>query len=142
MASQAIRGFEGKVYVSSDEGTTYQAIAGITDSTLTISQEELEAGSFDSKGWMEYIPGLKEWELETEGLYILADASQESLYQTLVGGSTVKVRLFPKNGVGNKGYEGEAFITSWEVENAVDDLVTVSATFRGSGEIMSVTASA
>lgn len=142
MATQAIRGFEGNIYLSNDGGTTYKAIAAMKDSTLTISQEELEASSFDSNGWMEYIPGLKEWELEAEGIYVLSDASQESLYQALVDASTVKVRLFPKDGTGNKGYEGHAFITSWEVNNAVDDIVTISATFRGTGEIQSVTATA
>lgn len=140
MATQAIKGFEGKIYLSKDNGTTFQAIAAMKDSTLTISQEELEASSFDSNGWMEYIPGLKEWELEAEGLYVLSDASQQDLYQALVDAQTVKVRLFPKDGTGNKGYEGQAFITSWEVNNAVDDLVTISATFRGTGAITSVTA--
>lgn len=135
MATQAIRGFEGSISISTDGGTTYKPIAAIKDSTLTISQEELEASSFDSNGWMEYIPGLKEWELETEGLYVAEDASQESLYQALVDGETVKVRLYPKEGAGNKGYEGLAFITSWEVNNAVDDVVTVTATFRGTGEL-------
>lgn len=142
MATQAIRGFEGSIYLSNDGGTTYQSIAAIKDSTLTISQEELEASSFDSNGWMEYIPGLKEWELEAEGIYVLSDASQASLYQALVDASMVKLRLFPKDGTGNKGYEGQAFITSWEVNNAVDDIVTITATFRGTGAIQSVTATA
>lgn len=140
MATQAIRGFEGSIYLSNDGGTTYQAIAAIKDSTLTISQEELEASSFDSNGWMEYIPGLKEWELEAEGIYVLSDAGQDSLYQALVDGDTVTVRLFPKDGTGNNGYEGQAFITSWEVNNAVDDVVTISATLRGTGALQTVTA--
>ncbi|MBD1372498.1 hypothetical protein IC620_09025 [Hazenella sp. IB182357] len=141
MASQAIRGFEGNIYLSKDNGTTYEAIASIKDSTLTISQKELEASSFASNGWMEYLPGMKEWELEAEGIYIHGDTVQESLYDALVNGSVVKVQLFPKDGTGNTGYEGEAFITSFEVNNAVDDIVTLSATFRGTGEMVTATAS-
>ncbi|SMO48828.1 phage tail tube protein [Melghirimyces algeriensis] len=140
MATQAIPGFEGSIYLSKDQGTTLEKVAAIKDSTLTISQEELEASSFESNGWMEYVPGLKEWELEAEGIYLMTDAGQESLYQTLVDADTVLVRLFPKDGSGNKGYEGNAFITSWEVNNAVDDIVTLSATFRGTGEIQTITA--
>lgn len=140
MATQAIPGFKGNLSISNDGGTTYQTIAEMREATLTISQEELEASSFSSDGWMEYIPGLKEWELETEGIYLLADAGQDQLYDALVQGETVKVRLFPNDEDGNQGYEGEGFITSWEVNNAVDDVVSLSATLRGSGKLNQTTA--
>ncbi|OYD08958.1 phage tail tube protein [Paludifilum halophilum] len=140
MATQAIPGFQGRLYVSSDGGTTYDEIAEMREATLTISQEELEASSFASNGWMEYIPGLKEWELEAEGIYVTADAGQDDLYNALVEGGTVLVRLFPKDGSGETGYEGKAFVTSWEVNNAVDDVVALSATLRGSAELKQATA--
>ncbi|MDR6225448.1 phage tail tube protein [Desmospora profundinema] len=140
MATQAIPGFKGSLSISVDEGNTYQMIAEMREATLTISQEELEASSFSSNGWMEYIPGLKEWELEAEGIYLLADAGQDQLYSALVQGETVMVRLFPSDESGNEGYEGQAFITSWEVSNAADDVVSISATFRGSGALGQVTA--
>ncbi|MFD1397685.1 phage tail tube protein [Kroppenstedtia eburnea] len=135
MATQAIPGFKGSLSISNDGGTKYQRIAEMREATLTISQEELEASSFSSNGWMEYIPGLKEWELEAEGIYLLDDAGQDQLYNALVRGGTVRVRLFPNDDGDSEGYEGSAFITSWEVSNAVDDVVSISATLRGAGAL-------
>lgn len=140
MATQAFAGFNGKVYISSDGGSTYNAIGEVRDTTLSISQDEIEATSFDSAGWMEYLPGMKEWEAETEALYLYANVGQDALYNALVNGSTIKLRLLPKAGTGNKGYEGNAFVTKFEVKNATDDAVVLSASFRGTGPLNTYTA--
>lgn len=138
--TQAIAGFNGKVYISTDGGNNYTAIGEIRNAKLKIKQDEIEATSFDSGGWMEYIPGMKEWEVETEALYVYSNAGQSALYNALVNGSTVKIRLIPKNGTGNTGYQGDAFITDWEVETPVDDAVVVSANFRGTGPLQTYVA--
>lgn len=138
--TQAIAGYQGKVYISSDGGTTYNPIGEIRDATLTINSSEIDATSFDSGGWSEFIPGLKDWEVSAEGLYVVANAGQSALYNALVNGSTVKIRLLPKTGTGNTGYEGNAIITSWEINNTTDDAVSISASFRGTGALTTYTA--
>lgn len=140
MASQAIAGFNGKVYISTDGGTTYIVIGELKDATLTLNQSEIDVTSLDSAGWSEFIAGLKDWEVSTEGLYIAGDAGQDALYNALVNGTAVKIRLLPKIGTGNKGYEGNAIITSWEINNTTDDAVSVSASFKGTGALTTYTA--
>jgi predicted secreted protein len=138
--SNAFGGYRGKIYLSTDGGTTYIPIGEVNDMTLSMKTDDMEATSFDSQGWKEFIPGLKEWEAETEALYVYANAGQEVLYNALVAGSVLQLRLLPKTGLGNKGYQGDAFITEWEMNNKVDDVVTLSASFRGTSSLTTYTA--
>jgi predicted secreted protein len=140
MATSAIAGFNARVSVSADNGATYQVIGEARDATLSISQNEIEATSFDSAGWNEYIPGLKEWNVDIEALYIPTNIAQENLFDALVNGTTLKIKLLPKTGTGNTGYEGDAFVTSWEINPTPDDAVSVSVSFRGTGVLETYTA--
>lgn len=139
MASQAWAGYKGKVYVSTDGGSTYNAIGEVRESTLTISTEEIDVTSFDSNGWIENIAGLRSWEMSTEALYLYDNVGQEDLESALMAGNTVYMRVLPKSGTGNKGYEGEAIISSYEVNNTIDDAVVLSCEFLGKGELTTYT---
>jgi hypothetical protein len=140
MATSAIAGFNARVSISVDGGTSYQVIGEARDATLSISQNEIEATSFDSNGWMEYIPGMKEWSVDIEALYVPTNVAQENLYEALVEGTTLKIKLLPKTGTGNAGYTGDVFVTSWEINPTPDDAVSVSVSFRGTGELDQYTA--
>lgn len=140
MATQSISGLSGKVYISNDGGSTWNAIAEVRNAKVKIKQAEIEVTSMDSGGWAEYIPGPKEWEAETEELWIPANVAQSNLFNALVQGQTIKLRLLPKLGTGNTGYTGDAFISEWELEYATDDAVVLSASFRGTGALATYTA--
>lgn len=140
MATSAIAGFNAQVSVSVDGGTSYQVIGEARDATLNISQNEIEATSFSSAGWSEYIPGLKEWSVDVEALYIPTNIGQENLFEALVDGAQIKIKLLPKTGTGNLGYQGDAFVTSWEINPTPDDAVAVSVSFRGTGVLDQFTA--
>jgi predicted secreted protein len=140
MASSAIAGFNARVSISIDGGTSFQLIGEARDATLSISQNEIEATSFDSAGWSEYIPGLKEWSVDVEALYIPTNVGQENLFEALVDGTLLKIKLLPKTGTGNLGYEGDVFVSSWEINPTPDDAVSVSVSFRGTGLLEQYTA--
>lgn len=133
MATSAIAGFAARVSISTNNGTSFTMIGEARDATLNISQNEIDATSFDSAGWSEFIPGLKEWTVDIEALYVENNAGQSALYDALVNGDKVQIRLLPQNGTGNTGYEGDAFVTSWEINPTPDDVVAVSVSFRGTG---------
>jgi predicted secreted protein len=140
MATSAIAGFNARVSISVDGGTSYQVVGEARDATLSISQNEIEATSFDSAGWSEYIPGLKEWSVDIEALYIPTNIAQENLYEALVNGTGLKIKLLPKTGTGNLGYEGDVFVSSWEINPTPDDALSVSVSFRGTGVLDTFTA--
>jgi predicted secreted protein len=135
MATNAISGFSAKVSISVDGGTTFELIGEARDATLAISQNEIEATSFDSNGWSEYIPGLKEWSVDIEALYIPYNIGQENLYEALVDSALLQIKLLPQNSSGATGYKGDVFITSWEINPTPDDAITVSVSFRGTGQL-------
>jgi predicted secreted protein len=140
MATSAIAGFNARVSISADGGTSYQLIGEARDATLSVSQNEIEATSFDSAGWSEYIPGLKEWSVDIEALFIPTNIAQENLYDALVNGTGLKIKLLPKTGTGNIGYEGDVFVSSWEINPTPDDAIAVSVSFRGTGVLETFTA--
>lgn len=140
MATSAIAGFTARVSISADGGTSYQVVGEARDATLSISQNEIDATSFDSNGWSEFIPGLKEWSVDIEALYIPTNVAQENLFEALVEGTTLKIKLLPKTGTGNIGYEGGVFVSSWEINPTTDDAIAVSVSFRGTGELDTFTA--
>lgn len=140
MPSAAIAGYQAQFYISDDGGTTWTALGETRDMTLSVTNNEVESTSFDSAGWMEVLGGIKEWEASTESLWVYANGGQADLFTALTGGTSVKIRVLPKTGTGNSGYTGTAICTSWELAAAVDDVVTLSATFKGTGSLTTYTA--
>jgi predicted secreted protein len=145
MATKAVSGFDASISILFN-GVTARKIGEARDATLSISQNEIEATSFNSNGWNEYIPGLKEWSIDIEALYVSDDLGQDDLLSALVLGQVVKVSLLPKKLLdvstnppteySGKKYEGDAFVTSWEINPTPDDVISISASFRGTGELV------
>lgn len=141
MPTSAFAGFTGKVYISVDGMQTWVPIGETKDATLTVNQDEIEATSYDSIGWMESIVGLLSWEMSMESLYVYGNEGQTELEDALLGGQVVGWRFLPKVATGNKGYQGQGFATSYEVNVPVDDAVTLSLDIKGSGYLETYIAS-
>src|SRR5574341_717718 len=100
-----------------------------------LESDEIDATSKDSGGWREFLPGLKQWGGSAEGLYLQANTGQDAVYNALVNGTTIKLRLRPKTGAGNDQWIGDAVITSYEPAGPLDDAIAVSIAFRGTGAL-------
>ena len=138
--SNAFAGYNGKIYISNDGGSTYTAIGEVTDMKLSAKMDDMDVTSFDSVGWKEAIPGLKEWEADTSALYLYSNVGQDTLYNVLISSSIIQIRLLPKTGTGNKGYQGNCFVNTWEINNKVDGPVELSANFKGTSALTTYTA--
>lgn len=140
MSSQAIPGFSGGLYVRS--GTVSSKVAEITEATLTVEMSEIDVTSFDSNGWVENIPGLKNWSIDAEANYRSNDTTgQTALYTALISSSTIGIVIYPKDVTSAAGYSGSVVITSFEVGVPVDDKVSLSLSLTGTGDLASVTKS-
>lgn len=135
MPTAAIPGFNAKIYSSSDGGSTFQLIAEITDATLNVEKDPIETTSFDSGGWREFIDGLKTWGVTGEANFKATDQSQTDLYNALVNGTTVKVRIRPKELSGEPEYEGTAEVTNFSNELPLDGAVNVPFELQGTGAL-------
>ena len=137
MPTSASAGFRGQVYVSIDAGVTWLPVGEVKDATITVTQDDIDATSFDSVGWKENIVGLKSWEMSMEALYVnqtfRGNQGQLNVQNSILGGQVVRWRLLPLRGTGDLGYMGDGFVTSFEVNVPVDDAVNLSLSVMGSG---------
>ena len=126
----AIAGKNGKVVVGNATNTK---VVGIKNWSLELSLETLETTALGDD-WKKYISGLKEWTASSEGDYeVTTDTTgQKALQTAYLNGTTVVVKLYVD---GSNYYTGEAYISSLSIEDPVDDVVSISIEFTGTGAL-------
>ena len=119
------------VYV--DVSSTPTAIAGSTENTLTVNGEVIDVTTKDSQGWRDLMAGLASWSISGAGKFDDAAAfGYSDLLALLVAKAPVTIRMsFEESGV--PYWTGEAIITSLELAAPLEDAVTFSYTFEGTG---------
>lgn len=126
----AVAGKNGKVEIGD---ATSKKVVGIKNWSLELSLDTLETTALGND-WKEYITGLKEWTASSEGDYVVPTDTegQAALQQAFLNGAEVKVKMF----VDSKNYyTGSAFISSLSIEDPVDDVVSISIEFTGTGAL-------
>lgn len=131
----AVAGKNGKVVIGE---TATQKVVGIKNWSLELSLDTLETTALGDD-WKNYITGLKEWSASSEGDYeVPVDADgQKTLQDAFLNGTTVTVKLYVD---GTNYYQGEAYINSLSIEDPVDDVVSISIEFTGTGALTFETA--
>ena len=126
----AVAGKNGKVVIG--ESAT-EKVVGIKNWSLELSLETLETTALGDD-WKNYITGLKEWTASSEGDYNVPTdtAGQEALQTAFLNGSIVKVKMYVD---ATNYYMGEAYISSLSIEDPVDDVVSISIEFTGTGAL-------
>ena len=126
----AIAGKNGKVTIGTDTPAT---VVGIKNWSLELSLDTLETTALGDD-WKNYITGLKEWTASSDGDYAVGadEAGQEALQEAFLNGATVAVKLYVDD---THYYGGVAFINSLSIEDPVDDVVSISIEFTGTGEL-------
>ncbi len=126
----AVAGKNGKVVIGS---VGEQKVVGIKSWSLELSLETLETTALGDD-WKNYIAGLKEWTASSEGDYEVPvdEEGQAALQDAFLNGTTVVVKLYVD---GVNYYQGEAYINSLSIEDPVDDVVSISIEFTGSGAL-------
>ena len=121
-----------KVNVGTAEVPEYVAVGAQRGASLSMASETLDKTSKDSDGWQESLSGLKSWSISTDGLLILDDAGYMALEEAYMASENVLVQFSTKSGA---MYEGDAIITTIDLDAPYDDLSSYSAEFQGSGEL-------
>jgi len=126
----ALAGKNGKVVIG--ESST-EKVVGIKNWSLELSLETLETTALGDD-WKNYITGLKEWTASSEGDYSVTTdkAGQEALQAAFLTGATVVVKMYVD---ATNYYKGSAYISSLSIEDPVDDVVSISIEFTGTGAL-------
>jgi predicted secreted protein len=84
--------------------------------------------------WKNYISGLKEWTASSDGDYEIHsdEDGQQALQVAFLSGETVTVKLYVD---ATNYYKGEGYINSLSIEDPVDDVVSISIEFTGTGAL-------
>lgn len=121
-----------KVNVGTSEVPEYVAVGAQRGASLSMASETLDKTSKESDGWQESLSGLKSWSISTDGLLILDDEGYMALEEAYMASENVLVQFSTKSGA---MYEGDAIITTIDLDAPYDDLSSYSAEFQGSGEL-------
>ncbi len=121
----AIAGKSGKVMIAA------ATVTDIGNWSLDLGVDVLEDTSLGDD-WKTFIAGLKEWSASAEGTWNVASdtAGQKALQDAFLAGNTVALKLYV-NATNN--YSGNAIITGISIEDPVDDIVSFSVEFQGTG---------
>lgn len=131
----AVAGKNGKVVIGASAS---KKVVGIKNWSLELSLDTLETTALGDD-WKNYITGLKEWSASSEGDYeVPVDTEgQKALQDAFLNGTTVTVKLYVDD---TNYYKGEAYINSLSIEDPVDDVVSISIEFTGTGALTFETA--
>jgi TP901-1 family phage major tail protein len=126
----ALSGKNGKITINS---TTPITVAGMKNWSLELNVDTLETTALGDE-WKKYITGLKEWTASGEGDFdAAADGNgQGEIQEAYLNGTEVDVKFYVD---ATHFYSGSAIISSLSIEDAVDDLVTLSIEFTGTGAV-------
>ena len=123
----AIAGKNGKLMLAAN------VVAEISNWSLELGADTHDVTALGEE-WKRHIAGLREWSASAEGSFALHtdSAGQGALQTAFLGGTEVSLLFYvnPAN-----YYAGTAYISGLSVEDPVDDAVSVSFEFQGSGPL-------
>ncbi|MDA8212161.1 MAG: phage tail tube protein [Clostridia bacterium] len=126
----AIAGKSGSLYV----GATPAKVAEISGWSLDLGGDNIDTTNFDSNGWKEYLAGLKEWSGSAEGNFKFTDTTgQKAIYDAWAAGTSLSAEF--RLGTTSPKFSGAIFVSSVGIEDPVDDKITVTFDFQGSGAL-------
>ena len=126
------------IQISEDGGTSYDIIGRCTSASLSVSMETRDVTTKESSGFAEHLEGLKSFTLSGDGLVTYSISGDfdtpDDLYTLLNNRTKVKLK-FGSTTSGEIDYTGDAFLTSYEQEAGVEENVTYSFSFQGTGAL-------
>lgn len=129
MASEKpFTGLTAKVQIG--ESTDKKTIGYISGCSLTLEKEVIEIMQFGAT-FKEKVPAIKDWSLSMDGTVALAkDSSQKELYDAFESGDAITVSLFLDD---TTYFEGTGYVTSFNIDAAPDDKISLTSEIAGSG---------
>lgn len=121
-------GLTAKVQIG--ESTNKKTIGYISGCSLTLEKEVIEIMQFGAT-FKEKVPAIKDWSLSMDGTVALAkDSTQKNLYDAFESGDAITVSLFLDD---TTYFEGTGYVTSFNIDAAPDDKISLTSEIAGSG---------
>lgn len=135
-SAAAVAGKDIILQVWNEDGTDLLAVAGQKSLTINRSADTIEVSSKDTTGgWKSNIAGMKEWSIETDGLYVASDESHRTLSKAFLNSDPVCIKVINAK-LGVPLFGGLAYVTEYNLEAPYDDGMTYSITLSGNGALV------
>jgi predicted secreted protein len=110
------------------------AVACSTEASLTITNETIEVTCKDNDGAKTYILGGQDWNFTVGGIFQFDNFGADDIGDLAVDQTLATIR-FGTDSVGDAFYEGDAYVSNFQVTSPLNNVVTYSATFSAAGPI-------
>ena len=137
--TKSVAGKDLLLTVWNSTGTELLVIGGQQGLTINRSADSIEINSKDTEGgWKSKLAGLKEWGIDTDGLYVNGEEAHKILSKAFEDGDHICLKVINKKT--QKGmFGGLAVITDYPIEAPYDDAVTYSLSLEGAGKLVDLT---
>lgn len=128
MAEKPFTGLTAQVKIGKD--TAAKTLAYISGCTLSLSKDIIEILAFGMQ-YKEKVPSIKDWTLSVDGTVALATGgTQKDLYDAFESGEPLTLGIYLDD---NTYFTGEGYVSSFEIEAAPDDKISLSSEISGNG---------
>lgn len=129
-----IAGRLGRVYVSSNGGSTYYSVNGVGDFTLSTEITPIDVTSHDSGQFREYIPGHKTGTFDFSCKLDEDDAGQAIVVDGVSSGSTLVFKVRNQEGTGEYEWIFAGMVKSVTNSSPNDDAATFDVSVQITGD--------
>lgn len=106
-------------------------VAGGTSFVHTPTAAPIDVTNKIECEWAEYLPGLKQWTITSQGVYVTDSEGLEALQQAFLDSQEIKVTI----NLGNKVLTGNAVITSFPINTVYSDSGKYQIQLQGTGAL-------
>lgn len=138
VAAKAVAGKDVILAVFDTTGADLLAVGGQQALTINRSADSIEVTTKDST-WKSYISGMKEWGIDTDGVYSDGDAAHKALTAAFLNGDLVCIKVINRK-TKKAMFGGLCAITDYPLEAPYDDALTFSLSLQGNGALTDLSA--
>ena len=126
-----------------DVSGTKTPIAYATSGSLSVNMDTRETTNKESGGWRSLLESTRSWTMEAEGFHAM-DATNfdfQDLFAKIETRTAVDLQfsIGATPATGDTYYSGSAYITSISLDSPLEDSVTFSCSFEGTGVLADTT---
>lgn len=139
VAAKAVAGKDIILAVFDKTGTDLLAVGGQQALTINRSADSIEVSTKDSS-WKSFIAGMKEWSIDTDGVYSDGDEAHKTLGAAFQASDLVCIKVINRK-TKKAMFGGLCAITDYPLEAPYDDAMTFSLALQGNGELTDLSTS-
>jgi predicted secreted protein len=94
-----------------------------------------DATTKESGGNEEILPAMRSWSVDFDSMVAFDDTKGYEELRALINGRTEVYLVFTSTEAGDPRWSGQAYLTSISMDAALEDTVTMSGSFKGTGEL-------